>query len=124
MLPLSVGLPVLNRAIGQLVAYLASAPKSNAAYRALKEAKSAARDTGSLMPPKHAMNAPTKLMKEEGYAEGYVYDHDTPDGYAGLDYFPPQMDRQRFYRPAGRGAEKVIRERLDWFAARRKDRSE
>ncbi len=119
---LFLGDPEGHHAIGQLVAYLGSAPKSNAAYSALKQAKAAARQTGSLMPPKHAMNAPTKLMKAEGYSDGYVYDHDTPDGFAGLDYFPPEMERQDFYQPRGRGAEKTIRERLEWYAARRKDR--
>lgn len=117
-----LGDPEGHHAIGQLVTYLASAPKSNAAYRALHEAKAAARQSGSLMPPPYAMNAPTKLMKEEGYAEGYVYDHDTPEGFAGLDYFPSGMARQSFYRPAGRGAEKRIRERLEWYTARRKPR--
>ncbi|MEM9988853.1 MAG: replication-associated recombination protein A, partial [Pseudomonadota bacterium] len=66
--------------------------------------------------------APTKLMKQEGYSDGYVYDHDTPEGFAGLDYFPPDMARQSFYEPAGRGAEKLIKERLAWFAARRKEK--
>ncbi|MEM9234200.1 MAG: replication-associated recombination protein A [Pseudomonadota bacterium] len=115
-----LGDPEGHHAIGQLVTYLGSAPKSNAAYSALKQAKSAARQTGSLMPPKHAMNAPTKLMKDEGYSDGYVYDHDTPEGFAGLNYFPPEMARQEFYTPRGRGAEKTIRERLEWYAARRK----
>ena len=114
-----LGDPEGHHAIGQLVTYLASSPKSNAAYRALKEAKAYARQSGSAMPPKHAMNAPTKLMKDEGYSDGYVYDHDTPDGYAGLDYFPPEVPRQAFYRPAGRGAEKRLRERLEWYASRR-----
>lgn len=117
-----LGAPEGHIAIGQLVAYLASAPKSNAAYAAFKAAKAAARESGSLMPPPHAVNAPTKTMREAGYAEGYVYDHDTPDGFAGLDYFPTDMERQTFYEPAGRGAEKTIRERLAWYAARRKPR--
>ncbi len=118
----ALGDPEGHHAIGQAVSYLASAPKSNAAYKALKLAKAAARDTGSLMPPSHALNAPTKLMKDEGYSEGYVYDHDTQDGFAGLDYFPDGMEREAFYTPAGRGAEKLIKERLAWFAARRKPR--
>lgn len=117
-----LGDPEGHHAIGQLVTYLASAPKSNAAYSALKKARAAARQTGSLMPPKHSMNAPTKLMKQEGYSDGYVYDHDTPEGFAGLNYFPPEMPRQPFYEPKGRGAEKLIRERLEWYAARRKDK--
>ena len=120
----ALGDPEGHIAIGQAVAYLASAPKSNAAYAAFKAAKRAARETGSLMPPKHALNAPTKLMKDEGYGEGYVYDHDTPEGFAGLDYFPEGLDRHTFYSPAGRGAEKKIKERLEWFAARRRDRDE
>ncbi|MEM9989940.1 MAG: replication-associated recombination protein A, partial [Pseudomonadota bacterium] len=118
----ALGDPEGHHAIGQATAYLASAPKSNAAYKALKLAKTAAKQTGSLMPPKHALNAPTKLMKQEGYSDGYIYDHDTPEGFAGLDYFPPDMARQSFYEPAGRGAEKLIKERLAWFAARRKKR--
>lgn len=115
----ALGDPEGHHAIGQAVSYLASAPKSNAAYRALKAARQVARETGSLMPPKHALNAPTKMMKAEGYSDGYVYDHDTPDGFAGLDYFPPDLERQVFYTPAGRGAEKRIKERLAWFSARR-----
>ncbi|MEM6649891.1 MAG: replication-associated recombination protein A [Pseudomonadota bacterium] len=118
----ALGDPEGHHAIGQATVYLASAPKSNAAYKALKLAKVAAKETGSLMPPKHALNAPTKLMKQEGYSDGYIYDHDTPEGFAGLDYFPPDMARQSFYEPAGRGAEKLIKERLAWFAARRKER--
>jgi putative ATPase len=117
-----LGDPEGHIAIGQLVAYLASAPKSNAAYKAFKDAKRVARKTGSLMPPPHAVNAPTGLMKAEGYGAGYVYDHDTPDGFAGLDYFPEGLPRETFYRPTRRGAEKVISERLEWFAARRKTR--
>ncbi|WP_410795919.1 replication-associated recombination protein A [Parvularcula sp. LCG005] len=115
-----LGSPEGELALAQAVVYLASAPKSNGVYTAYKAARRAAKETGSLMPPRHAMNAPTKLMKAEGYSDGYVYDHDTPDGYAGLDYFPPGMERQNFYAPPARGAEKTIRDRLAWFAARRK----
>lgn len=116
----ALGDPEGHHAIGQAVSYLASAPKSNAAYAALKAAKKAARENGSLAPPKHAVNAPTDYMKAEGYSDGYIYDHDTPDGFAGLDYFPDAMDRQKFYDPAGRGAEKTIKERLYWYEARRR----
>lgn len=110
-----LGQPEGEIAIGQLVAYLASAPKSNRSHVAFKEAKSAARDTGSLAPPKHAMNAPTKMMKSLGYSDGYVYDHDTEEGFAGLNYFPPEMDRRQFYKPSNRGFDKEIAKRLDYW---------
>lgn len=119
----ALGDPEGHHAIGQAVSYLASAPKSNAAYAALKAARKAARENGSLPPPKHALNAPTEYMKAEGFSDGYVYDHDTPDGFAGLDYFPDTMERQKFYDPAGRGAEKTIKERLLWYEARRRSRN-
>ena len=85
--------------------YLALAPKSNAAYRAFGAAMAAAERTGSLAPPKHILNAPTRLMKAEGYGAGYVYDHDTEAGFSGQDYFPPGMARPRFYEPTDRGFE-------------------
>nr|WP_221400947.1 replication-associated recombination protein A [Parvularcula dongshanensis] len=118
----ALGDPEGHHAIGQAVAFLASAPKSNRAYRALKLAKAAARETGTLPPPRHALNAPTKLMKSEGYGQGYEYDHDTPDGHAGLNYFPEGMARQRFYEPSDRGAEARIAEQMRAYEARRRSR--
>jgi len=118
-----LGQPEGEIAIGQLVAYLASAPKSNRAHAAFKAAKAAARETGSLMPPLHAMNAPTALMKSLGYAKGYQYDHDAEDAYAGLDYFPPEMPRARFYEPREAGFEREIVKRLAYWESRRKPRA-
>lgn len=111
-----LGSPEGELAIAQAVIYLASAPKSNAAYRALGDAMRAARETGSLMPPKHILNAPTGLMKELGYGAGYVYDHDTDDGFSGQNYFPEDMARLALYRPRQRGFEREIAKRLDYWA--------
>ncbi len=110
-----LGLPEGELAMAQACTYLASAPKSNASYMALKAAKIAAKQTGSLMPPKHAMNAPTKLMKEQGYKIGYQYDHDTPEGFSGQSYFPDDMKREEFYKPVERGFEREIKKRLDYW---------
>ncbi|MFN3959996.1 MAG: replication-associated recombination protein A [Parvularculaceae bacterium] len=115
-----LGQPEGEIAIGQLVAYLATAPKSNRAHVAFKEAKAAARESGSLAPPLHAMNAPTGLMKSLGYSQGYVYDHDAEDAFAGLDYFPPGMERRRFYAPRETGFEREIVKRLAVWDSRRK----
>ena len=115
-----LGQPEGEIAIGQLVAYLATAPKSNRSHVAFKQAKKIARETGSLAPPSHAMNAPTKLMKSLGYSDGYVYDHDTDDGFAGLDYFPPDMERQTFYQPSQFGFDKEIAKRLEFWARKRR----
>ncbi len=117
-----LGQPEGEIAIGQLVAYLGSAPKSNRAHIAFGAAKAAARESGSLMPPVHAMNAPTKLMKELGYSKGYQYDHDTEDAFAGLDYFPPDMERRTFYQPRETGFEREIVKRLEYWNAKRKPR--
>lgn len=117
-----LGQPEGEIAVGQLVAYLATAPKSNRAHVAFKEAKAAARETGSLPPPLHAMNAPTDLMKSLGYSKGYQYDHDADDAFAGLDYFPPEMNRRRFYEPRETGFEREILKRLEYWNARRKPR--
>jgi putative ATPase len=119
-----LGQPEGEIAIGQLVSYLATAPKSNRSYAAFHAAKAAARDSGSLPPPMHAMNAPTKLMKELGYHQGYQYDHDADDAFAGLDYFPPGMARQRFYEPRETGFEREIAKRLDYWDKKRKPRDE
>lgn len=114
-----LGEPEGHIALGQAVAYLATAPKSNASYAAFKAAKAMARDQGSLPPPAHAVNAPTKLMKEEGRGEGYIYDHDTSAGHAGLCYLPEGIERPFFYRPPERGYERTIAERLHDFRQRR-----
>ena len=110
-----LGQPEGEIAIGQLVAYLGSAPKSNRSHVAFVKAKMAAKETGSLMPPPHAVNAPTKLMKELGYGEGYVYDHDTEESFAGLDYFPQEMERRKFYEPSQFGFDKEIAKRLAYW---------
>ena len=89
---------------------------------AYKAARRAAKDTGSLMPPKHILNAPTRLMKEQGYGTGYAYDHDAEDGFSGQDYFPEDMGRTRFYDPVDRGFERDMRKRVDYFARLRKQR--
>lgn len=115
-----LGLPEGELAMAQACTYLATAPKSNASYMALKAAKRVAGETGSLMPPKHAVNAPTKLMKAEGYGDGYVYDHDTEHGFSGLSYFPADLERQEFYQPVERGFEREIKKRLDFWAKLRK----
>lgn len=111
-----LGSPEGELAIAQAVIYMATAPKSNAAYTAIKAARRAAKDTGSLMPPKHILNAPTKLMKNIGYGEGYAYDHDTEEGFSGQDYFPDEMERENFYNPPERGFERELRKRLDYWA--------
>ena len=107
-----LGSPEGELALAQLVLHLATAPKSNAAYVAWKEAQGAARETGSLQPPKHILNAPTGLMRDLGYGGGYAYDHDEAEGFSGQDYFPEGVERRRFYRPTDRGAEAGARERL------------
>jgi len=117
-----LGSPEGELAIAQAVIYLATAPKSNAGYTAYKAAKSVAQSAGSLLPPKHILNAPTKLMKEEDYGAGYAYDHDAPDAFSGQDYFPEQLGRQQFYNPVERGFEREIRKRLEYWAKLRKER--
>jgi putative ATPase len=108
-----LGSPEGELALAQLTVHLATAPKSNAVYAAYKAAQRAARETGSLMPPKHILNAPTKLMKDIGYGKGYAYDHDVEGGFSGDNFFPDEMERQSFYRPKGEGVEARIKERLD-----------
>ena len=110
-----LGSPEGELAIAQTVIYLGTAAKSNASYRALSRAMAAARETGSLMPPKHILNAPTRLMKDLGYAKGYVYDHDTEEGFSGQDYFPDDMPRQSFYEPRERGFEREVLKRLAYW---------
>lgn len=108
-----IGSPEGELALAQCVLYLAIAPKSNAGYRAFGEAGRAARETGSLMPPKHILNAPTKLMSELGYGKDYQYDHDTEAGFSGQNYFPDGMERRNFYRPTTRGLEEPIGRTLE-----------
>jgi putative ATPase len=117
-----LGSPEGELAIAQCVVYLGTAPKSNAAYRAFSAARSAAEETGSLMPPKHILNAPTRLMKQLGYSKGYEYDHDAPEAFSGQNYFPDGMARQEFYRPVERGFEREIRKRLDYWSKLRAER--
>jgi len=111
-----LGSPEGELAIAQAVIYVATAPKSNATYTAFGAAKSYAKEHGSLLPPKHILNAPTNLMKDEGYSAGYEYDHDTTEGFSGQDYFPEALGRQTFYDPPERGFEREIRKRLDYWA--------
>jgi putative ATPase len=117
-----LGSPEGELAIAQAVIYVATAPKSNAAYKAFSAAKRVAKEGGSLLPPKHILNSPTKLMQAEGYGEGYQYDHDTPEGFSGQDYFPETLGRQTFYNPPDRGFEREIRKRLDYWAKLRRER--
>jgi putative ATPase len=119
-----LGSPEGELAIAQCTIYMATAPKSNAAYTAYKSATRIARETGSLMPPKHVLNAPTRMMKGLGYGKGYEYDHDTADGFSGQNYFPDGMPRQQFYRPPERGFEREIRKRLDYWSKLRAQKSE
>jgi putative ATPase len=118
-----LGSPEGELAIAQAVIYLATAPKSNAAYVAFKDAMRTAKEAGSLLPPKHILNAPTALMKGEGYGRGYEYDHDAEDAFSGQDYFPEALGRKQFYDPPDRGFEREIRKRLDYWAKRRKERN-
>ena len=111
-----LGSPEGELAIAHAVVHMATAPKSNAVYVAYKSAMRAAKETGSLTPPAHILNAPTKLMKDIGYGSGYAYDHDTKDGFSGQNYFPDDMDRVQFYAPKGEGREGAIKERLERWA--------
>lgn len=117
-----LGSPEGELALVQACLYCATAPKSNAAYKAQKAAWASARETGSLMPPANILNAPTKLMKQIGYGAGYAYDHDAPDGFSGDNYWPEGMEAQDFYQPVNRGFEKRIGERLHYWADLRKKR--
>jgi putative ATPase len=117
-----LGSPEGELALANCVIYLATAPKSNAAYVAYKAAVRAAKEGGSLMPPRAILNAPTKLMKQEGYGADYAYDHDEPDAFSGQDYWPERLGRQRFYAPVDRGFEREIGKRLDWWEKLRKER--
>ena len=111
-----LGSPEGELALAEAVIYLSLAPKSNAAYAAFGEAVAAAAETGSLVPPKHILNAPTRLMKDLGYGRGYVYDHDADEAFSGQNYFPDGMSRRRFYRPVERGTERDFAKRVAYFA--------
>ncbi|MEQ1726554.1 MAG: replication-associated recombination protein A [Sphingopyxis sp.] len=115
-----LGSPEGELAIAQACLYCATAPKSNALYLADKAARKLARETGSVTPPANILNAPTKLMKDAGYGAGYIYDHDTPDGFAGQSFWPDGIARQTLYAPTTRGHEKRIAERLAWWTERRR----
>ena len=114
-----LGSPEGELALAHAVVHMATAPKSNAVYTAFKAAKKAARETGSLSPPAHILNAPTQMMKDLGYGEGYAYDHDQEGSFSGQDYFPDDMERRTFYAPKGAGREAAIKERLENWAKRR-----
>jgi putative ATPase len=117
-----LGSPEGELAIAQAVIYVATAPKSNAAYVAFGQAMRTAKEAGSLLPPKHILNAPTKLMKNEGYGSGYEYDHESPEAFSGQDYFPDALGRRQFYDPPERGFEREIRKRLEYWARLRRER--
>ena len=117
-----LGSPEGELALAQAIVYLALAPKSNAAYVAYKAARNAARQTGSKPPPKHILNAPTKMMKEQGYGAGYAYDHDAEDGFSGQNFFPDDMERTQFYTPVERGFERDLAKRVTYFAKLRAER--
>jgi putative ATPase len=118
-----LGSPEGELALAQAVIYVATAPKSNAAYIAYGKAMRVAKEGGSLLPPKHILNAPTKLMQAEGYGSGYDYDHDAPEAFSGQDYFPEALGRHTFYDPPERGFEREIRKRLEYWAKLRRERS-
>ncbi len=117
-----LGSPEGELALAQAVIYVATAPKSNAAYVAYGRAMKTAKEAGSLLPPKHILNAPTKLMEEEGYGSGYDYDHDAEEAFSGQDYFPEKLGRQTFYQPAERGFERELKKRLEYWAKLRAGR--
>jgi putative ATPase len=119
-----LGSPEGELALAEALVYLATAPKSNGVYAAYNTAKVVAKQTGSLMPPAHILNAPTTMMKNLGYGKGYAYDHDTPEGFSGQDYFPETMAREQFYTPVERGFEREIKKRLDYWAGLRQKRKD
>jgi putative ATPase len=118
-----LGSPEGELALAQAVLYVATAPKSNAAYKAYGAAMRVAKQAGSLLPPKHILNAPTRLMQQEGYGRDYAYDHDREEAFSGQDYFPESLGRQQFYDPPDRGFEREIRKRLDYWTKLRRERS-
>ena len=118
-----LGSPEGELALAQAAVYLATAPKSNALYKAFKSSMRSAKENGSLPPPRHILNAPTSLMKDEGYGRGYQYDHDQPDAFSGQDYFPQAMERERYYEPVDRGFERDVAKRLEYWAKLRRERT-
>ncbi len=119
-----LGIAEGDRALAQACVYLATAPKSNAVHVALKKAMKSAKENGSLLPPKHILNAPTKLMSDEGYGDGYLYDHDQPGAFSGQNYFPEKMDRQTYYEPVERGFEREVRKRMEYWHKLRGDKNQ
>jgi putative ATPase len=119
-----LGSPEGELALAQAVIYVATAPKSNAAYVAFKRAQRVAEEKGSLTPPKVILNAPTKLMRDEGYGANYEYDHDSPEAFSGQNYWPDSLSRQKFYRPVERGFEREIAKRIDYWDRLRKERGD
>jgi putative ATPase len=119
-----LGSPEGELALAQAVIYVATAPKSNAGYVAFKAAQRLAKDHGSVMPPKVILNAPTKMMKDEGYGTGYRYDHDEPDAFSGQNYWPEKLGRQKIYEPVERGFEREVRKRLEYWEKLRRERGE
>jgi putative ATPase len=117
-----LGTPEGELALAQATIYLATAPKSNAAYVAFSAASRRAQETGSLSPPKIILNAPTRLMKQQEYGAGYEYDHDEPEAFSGQHYFPDGMGRETYYDPPERGFEREIRKRLDYWAKLRREK--
>jgi len=117
-----LGSPEGELALAEATVYIATAPKSNALYVAFGHARKAAKEFGSLVPPKAILNAPTKLMKSEGYGDGYAYDHDQPDAFSGQEYFPDELGHQNFYQPVERGFEREIRKRMEYWAKLRVER--
>jgi len=117
-----LGSPEGEVAIVQACLYCATAPKSNAVYKAQKASFSAAKETGSLMPPQNILNAPTKLMKDIGYGEGYAYDHEAEDGFSGANYWPEEMEPLTFYEPVERGFERKVRDRIAYWHKLREER--
>ncbi|MBV1926611.1 MAG: replication-associated recombination protein A, partial [Rhodobacteraceae bacterium] len=117
-----LGSPEGELALAQAVTYLALAPKSNATYVAYKAAMALAKKTGSMPPPKHILNAPTSMMKDQGYGAGYAYDHEAEDGFSGQNYFPDQVKRPGLYLPVERGFERELKKRLDYFSKLRSQR--
>ena len=118
-----LGSPEGELALAQALVYLALAPKSNAVYVAYKRARKAAKQTGSHPPPKHILNAPTSLMKDQGYGDNYAYDHDAQDGFSGQNYFPDGMGRPDLYQPVERGFERDLKKRVEYFARLRTKRN-
>lgn len=117
-----LGSPEGELAIASAVIYVATAPKSNAAYLAFSEAQRLAKERGSLAPPKTILNAPTKFMREEGYGAGYAYDHDEPDAFSGQDYWPEALGRRKLYEPVERGFEREVKKRLEYWEKLRRER--